>query len=1043
MFILSWLIAVASVVSMARSVVAQDTSSGAPVLVYPIQTQKPPIAHVNHAFNFTLLPGTFTSSLSASTRDLNYTTYNLPSWLQFDPLDLVFYGEPSSTDSIGSLNITLSASEGTLSTNSTFNLTTIASPPPYLARSMASQLVNNTQSVSSATMLASTTGVLIHPAYSFSLGFVRSSVVSTQNKMIYYSAMTSASTTLPAWLTFDNTTATFNGVAPLAQGVWNIVLVGSEQEGFGDVKDTLTIEIGTHALDLIDNLQTALGLADTPLSHQVEIDGLRLDDNTIDRKDVVASVDLVGYEDWLSFDGTNQTLSGTPPSGYINGTLLPINLPITLTSISTNASYLSVLPLDIHPFPFSSFVLANTTAVANSSFTYSVPPHLTNQSSFDSKVTTLSAQVSPVEAQHWLSFDKSSGSLVGVPPGSADYDLIEVIFTATDSSTGLAGQASLGLMLIGTNVVPSTTTTNSGSPTSTVLGDPSTGGLSTGAKAAIGGAIGGAVALILLCLLGFCCIRRRARKKVEASKDALDTERKTRSKAAAAAAAAGTGGTNAEGEMTNVDLGPDPFAVSNNRKSTSSPIPTLPLGSTRSRVTPTPNGLHTVALGEDGARRLDVMNGLFASTGETEDPKAMIAKDSSGLVSSFLTRTLSGRSVIYSDEAFDHQGNLVHSDSIVIVPEPLGPVEPGSPPDPTDSDSTTFDDGVDSESRASWESSESFRWTSGDVGSRDPLPADSLGPPRPITEQGRDLTSSTFADAAEEEAAAVAASGPSASSSTNSLSNAVGPAGFIRSSNNFGSNTSIASPLSRFGDASYPHGFNIVQEDEEPELETGPLERPTFPRDDSRFASSEGDESWQASSGSGGPAVADDFQPRPSFSGSSSEESPTRTSISTRPRPRWVPSREHLPTVSHQRDRSFQAEHVGGSNSGHQTGPSTSSQYSQARSHLEPESTVEGEDGNASFADAEELVDNYGQDGFSGEDGINGRGVSIYGSGNFGELGYPASSAIYFAEPPTEPYSPPHRPTFPDSDPDIAKGSIRAIPMLGQPLRTPDYEREL
>lgn len=193
-------------------------------------------------------------------------------------------------------------SQRSSTTSSNFTLTVVTTQPPYLARSMSSQLINNTQSVSSATILPSTNGVVIHPYYSFSLGFVRSTFVSPRNKKVFYSALTSTSTTLPSWLTFDNNTATFNGIAPLAEGVYDIVLVGSEVEGFGDVRDSLTIEIGVHALDLVEDVKQAVGLAETFFSHQIEIDGLRLDGASVYRSDLKASADLSGYADWLALD---------------------------------------------------------------------------------------------------------------------------------------------------------------------------------------------------------------------------------------------------------------------------------------------------------------------------------------------------------------------------------------------------------------------------------------------------------------------------------------------------------------------------------------------------------------------------------------------------------------------------------------------------------------------------------------------------------------------------------------------------------------------
>jgi len=182
---------------------------------------------------------------------------------------------------------------------SVFTLLVLSTPPPLLLTPISTQL-NNTVSISSAIRLPSARGVLVHPYYSFSLGFVLSTVLSTRGAKIYYGALTTTSTSLPSWLTFDNTTATFNGVAP-GTGSWDIVMVGSEMEGFGDIRQTLNIEVGIHALDLVQDLEEVKGIAGSELNGAVATSGLRLDGLNVTREEVSAMVVLTGYE-WLSFD---------------------------------------------------------------------------------------------------------------------------------------------------------------------------------------------------------------------------------------------------------------------------------------------------------------------------------------------------------------------------------------------------------------------------------------------------------------------------------------------------------------------------------------------------------------------------------------------------------------------------------------------------------------------------------------------------------------------------------------------------------------------
>jgi len=78
-------------------------------------------------------------------------------------------------------------------------------------------------------------------------------------------------------------------------------MVGSEMEGFGDIRETLNIEVGIHALDLVEDLAEVKGIAGSEVNGAVATRGLRLDGLNVTREEVSAVVVLTGYE-WLSFD---------------------------------------------------------------------------------------------------------------------------------------------------------------------------------------------------------------------------------------------------------------------------------------------------------------------------------------------------------------------------------------------------------------------------------------------------------------------------------------------------------------------------------------------------------------------------------------------------------------------------------------------------------------------------------------------------------------------------------------------------------------------
>lgn len=85
-------------------------SSSYPTLVYPIEDQLPPLAHVGSPFNFTLLQGTFTSDVGSN---LSYSVSGLPRWAVFNEDSLLFAGTPTSYDE-GRSRVKVTALDGDL-----------------------------------------------------------------------------------------------------------------------------------------------------------------------------------------------------------------------------------------------------------------------------------------------------------------------------------------------------------------------------------------------------------------------------------------------------------------------------------------------------------------------------------------------------------------------------------------------------------------------------------------------------------------------------------------------------------------------------------------------------------------------------------------------------------------------------------------------------------------------------------------------------------------------------------------------------------------
>jgi axial budding pattern protein 2 len=235
-------------------------------------------------------------------------------------------------------------------------------------------------------------------------------------------------------------------------------------------------------------------------------------------------------------------LTGTTPEYYINGTVTPLNIPVTISDTVNGvvAETLVYLPLSIEPSLFSTVSLPNATAQLGQEFSYDLRPYLRNTTNIGNLAIAVSPSSNYTE---WIKLDTDSYELMGVPPNQssaitrrrhihrkrvlyrrADARAI-VQISATDLRTNLVSVANLNLDLAGLPTAAIPTPTSSSSPTGTTAAASSgKGGLSNGAKIALGVVLGLLGAAILAALLWFCCLRKREEKKQQKS---LEKSRKS------------------------------------------------------------------------------------------------------------------------------------------------------------------------------------------------------------------------------------------------------------------------------------------------------------------------------------------------------------------------------------------------------------------------------------------------------------------------------------------------------------------------------------
>jgi len=224
-------------------------------------------------------------------------------------------------------------------------------------------------------------------------------------------------------------------------------------------------------------------------------------------------------------DDSSGHITGKTPDRYVNGTVTPLAVPLTVAS--TNASntleLVAYIGLDILAYPFTTLEFPNVTAKPGSIFEFDLSPYV-QEATTPLNMTVLAATASinttvfPTEAAQWLTFHEGNLTLEGSVPQSPGYDHVEVEFTA--GQTGNVATSTLTIAMEGITNSPPTGGTTLLPSTTGKASSGGGGGLSMGARIAIGVVFGVLGLILLLLLLWFCC--RRRRKNKEADEKAMD-----------------------------------------------------------------------------------------------------------------------------------------------------------------------------------------------------------------------------------------------------------------------------------------------------------------------------------------------------------------------------------------------------------------------------------------------------------------------------------------------------------------------------------------
>jgi len=332
------------------------------------------VANTNDAPVYLSLPDTmamedlpYFSAVDAEDMDgdsLIYRARRLPSWLSFNDTTHVLSGTPVNED-VGDHRVTLRVDDGTVRVDTSFIIH-----------------VRNTNDAPSFLSLPDTMALEDTPYYSevMALDMDGDSLIFT-------------SPVLPAWLSFNDTTHILSGT-PVNDDVGDHPVTLRIYDGTVQVDTTFVIHVeNTNDAPTFTSIPDTLAWEDELYSDIATAEDMDGDAFTISARRI---------PDWLSFNETTNTLSGTPTQDDLGEHR--VTLRVTDGMVRVDSSFM-ITVLNTNDAP--SFTSTPTiTGLQGSLYSYT-----TMAEDIDGDTLSFSAPVLPT----WLSFDTESHILSGIP----------------------------------------------------------------------------------------------------------------------------------------------------------------------------------------------------------------------------------------------------------------------------------------------------------------------------------------------------------------------------------------------------------------------------------------------------------------------------------------------------------------------------------------------------------------------------------------------------------------------------------------------------
>ncbi len=394
--------------------------------------------NVSAPFNFIIPQNTFSDA------EGNPLTYSatledgspLPSWLIFDTTTGSFSGTPT-VNNIGSFNIQVTASDGSLSVSDIFALT--VSDLPNTAPVLSNAIADVTANVSAPFNF-------ILPGNTFS---------DADGNPLTYSATLENGSPLPSWLIFDTTTGSFSGT-PMVNHLGSINIQITASDGSLSVSDIFALTV-TDAPNTAPVVNEAIADASATVT---EAFTLTIPNGTFTDADGNPLTYNATLEDgsplpsWLSFDATTNTFTGTPsPNNRGN---LSIKITASDGSLSVSDTFtltvneIATPPAEEPPAetPNAAPVLENAisslNAIAFQPFSFTLPDDTFSDPDGDS-LTYIATLENGSPLPEWLEFDSITGTFTGLPTQDAIGNLT-IKLTASDGTASVDTELTINVL---------------------------------------------------------------------------------------------------------------------------------------------------------------------------------------------------------------------------------------------------------------------------------------------------------------------------------------------------------------------------------------------------------------------------------------------------------------------------------------------------------------------------------------------------------------------------------------------------------------------